>query len=191
MTKRKQILLIGLASIGILGAGGIVAVNNSCDMYAKEIEDISYPESSCISRSCSYKDLSFLETKYALTDSEVYTLAALVYLEAGIESIECQRDVASVVINRMTLENKSLNDIIYEENQFEPAYMITETEPSDESVAAVKYVLEYGVTLPEYVTFFRAGYYHQWGDLIDYCQYDNTYFSYSEMVKSQTEEVNP
>ena len=64
------------------------------------------------------------ENYIELTDDEIYELATLVYLEAGAESYECQKAVASVVINRMTTQNKSLHSVIYAKNQFSPAYLI-------------------------------------------------------------------
>lgn len=119
-----------------------------------------------------------------LTYNEIKLLAALVELEAGVESYECKKAVASVVINRMSIDEKSLIDVIYEQNQFSVADKVSEYEPSDESIKAVREVLTTGVTLPEYVTFFRAGQYHDWGDQTPYIKIDNTYFSYSTAIKN-------
>lgn len=124
-----------------------------------------------------------------LTADEIYTLATLVYLESSIESVECQRDIASTVINRMVIENKSLDDIVYASGQFTPACRIPYEKPSDESLEAVKYIVKNGTTLPVYVTYFRSGYYHEWGDLIGYREYENTYFSYSIAIKELCEEL--
>lgn len=113
-----------------------------------------------------------------LTDDEIYELATLVFLESGAEPYECQLAIASVVINRMTTQNVSLHDVIYAKNQFSPAYLIDDSEPSESTLNAVKEVIENGPTIPEYVTFFRADYYHNWSELITpYIQYGNTYFS--------------
>lgn len=123
-----------------------------------------------------------------LTYNEIKLLASLVDLEVGIENYDCKMAVASVVINRMKYENKNLTDIIYEENQFSVADRVSNYEPSEESIKAVRTILTTGVTLPEYVTFFRAGQYHEWGDLIPYIQIGNTYFSYSLSVKDSIAE---
>lgn len=122
-----------------------------------------------------------------LTEDEIYTLATLVYLEAGIEPLNCQKDVASVVLNRMMIYDESLEDVIYKDGQFSPAYMIEYTKPTETSLAAVNYVIENGTTIPDYVTYFRSGGYHRWGDLIGYVHYTNTYFSYSESIKDEYE----
>lgn len=123
-----------------------------------------------------------------LTSSEINLLASLVELEAGIENYDCKMAVASVVINRMKYYDKDLNDIIYASNQFSVADRIGGYEPTEESVNAVRDVLTAGVTLPEYVTFFRAGHYHNWGDQTPYIQIGNTYFSYSLSVKESLSE---
>lgn len=123
-----------------------------------------------------------------LTYNEIKMLAALVELEAGIESYECKKAVASVVINRMSIGNKDLLDVIYEKNQFSVADRVSEYEPTEETISAVKEVLTAGVTIPEYVTFFRAGQYHDWGDQTPYIKIDNTYFSYSLFVKDSIAE---
>lgn len=111
-------------------------------------------------------------------ESDVYELATLVYLESGTESFECQKAIASVVIHRMQNDNLTLQEVIYAKNQFSPAYLIAESHPSDSTLAAVKDVLQNGPTIPNYVTFFRADYYHNWSELIiPYCVIDHTYFS--------------
>lgn len=116
-----------------------------------------------------------------LTDDEIRDFATLVYLESGAESYECQCAVASVVINRMTTRGMSLHDVIYERNQFSPAYLVSSTSPSESTLNAVMEVITNGPTIPEYVTFFRADYYFDWAT--PYTAIDHTYFSYDENVK--------
>ena len=111
-------------------------------------------------------------------ESDVYELATLVYLESGTESFECQKAIASVVIHRMQNDDLTLQEVIYAKNQFSPAYLIAQSEPSESTLQAVREVLQDGPTIPNYVTFFRADYYHNWSELIiPYCTIDHTYFS--------------
>lgn len=111
-------------------------------------------------------------------ESDVYELATLVYLESGTESFECQKAIASVVIHRMQNDDLTLQEVIYAKNQFSPAYLIAQSEPSESTLQAVREVLQNGPTIPNYVTFFRADYYHNWSELIiPYCVIDHTYFS--------------
>lgn len=125
---------------------------------------------------------SYVETEpkyYELTDDEIDMLARLVYLEAGGESYECMKGVASVVLNRMTSTGMSLHDVIYAPNQFSPAFYIESTCYTDTVYSAVMDVVENGPSLPTYVTFFRADYYHDFGNdiVVPYTCINNTYFS--------------
>ena len=113
-----------------------------------------------------------------MDENDVYELATLVYLESGTESYECQKAIASVVVHRMQNDDLTLQEVIYAKNQFSPAYLIAESEPSESTLQAVREVLQDGPTIPNYVTFFRADYYHDWSELIiPYCTIDHTYFS--------------
>lgn len=123
-----------------------------------------------------------------LTEDEINDLATLVYLEAGGESYECQKAVASVVVNRVTTSGKTLNEIMYEKNQFTPSNLIKCTEPTESTLNAVIEVCENGPSIPEYVTYFRADHYHDFSKyMVDYMCIDNTYFSYDVNLKSNLE----
>ena len=124
-------------------------------------------------------DSESVTTYYELTYDEIDMLARLVYLEAGGESYECMKGVASVVLNRMTSTGMSLHDVIYEPNQFSPACYIESTCYTDTVYSAVMDVVENGPSLPTYVTFFRADYYHDFGNniVVPYTCINNTYFS--------------
>lgn len=123
-----------------------------------------------------------------LSDDEIIELATLVYLEANTESYECQKAVASVVINRMMLYDKSLKDIVYEANQFTPANLIKYNEPNETNLTAVRDVVSNGPNIPQYVCYFRADRYHNWNnDIIPYQCIDNTYFSYAIQDKESAE----
>lgn len=122
---------------------------------------------------------------YSMSDSDIQEFATLVALEGSIESYECQCAIASVVLNRMTTEHKSLQEVIYAENQFEPADMISSSSPTESTLRAVKKVLQDGPTIPEYVTFFRADFYFDW--VVPYVNIDHTYFSYDPNLKERIE----
>lgn len=125
---------------------------------------------------------------YPMTEDELYELATLVYLEGGVESYECQQAIASVVINRATTSGKSTHDVIYAKHQFTPAKKIKQSEPSESTMKAAKYVAMYGPSIPEYVTFFRADYYFDWGSpYVDYVCIDRTYFTYDSRLKAKLE----
>lgn len=120
-----------------------------------------------------------------LTDYEVTLLSTLVYLEGGTESYDCQKAIASTVINRMRTTGSTLTDVVYQPGQYSVADKLSYSWYSESARNAVEDVLTNGTTLPIYVTFFRAGYYHTWGDQVAYCYMDNTYFSYSNALMNE------
>lgn len=125
---------------------------------------------------------------YVMSDEEVELFAKLVYLESGSTSVDCQRAVASVVLNRITTQNSDLRSVIYAKGQFAVASKLGNAKYSAESMNAVKYVLLNGPTVPEYVTYFREGHYFNWGpDHKGYTNIDNVYFSYSIKLKQSIE----
>lgn len=119
---------------------------------------------------------------YNVTSVEREMLARLLYREARGESLECQKAIISVVINRWQNGGygDNLHDVIYAENQFSPASSLWKTTPGEEQYEAVDYVLRYGCTLPGYVTHFRADKHHSWSGYKEYTVIDGTYFGYLE-----------
>lgn len=119
---------------------------------------------------------------YDVTSEEREMLARLVYLESNIESLECQKAVASVVINRWQdgYWGDTLKDVIYADSQFTPAPKIYKTTPNETNYAAVDAVLKNGTTLPPYVLYFRANFHFTWAGYKPYTVIDHTYFGYIE-----------
>lgn len=121
-----------------------------------------------------------------LTSDEKYMLATLIYLEGGIESEECQYAIGSVVLNRLTTgDYTNIKEVIYAEDQFSPAHKVAYSCPTQTQLDIVDNLITHGPTIPEYVTFFRADYYHEWGNLIDWKCMDRTYFSYDPRLYNQ------
>lgn len=125
-----------------------------------------------------------VETRYIeFTDEEIRLLCSIIYLEGRGEGEECQKAIASVIVNRMNAKDMSLEEVIYEKNQFETARRASSCSMSESDYERMKSVVDYisknGPSIPEYITYFRANYYHTWSSkLVSYCQIDNTYFSY-------------
>ena len=101
--------------------------------------------------------------KYNLSEKEIRLIASLVYLEAGSQSTKCQQAIASVVINRMNRYHMTARQVIYENGVFSVAYKVARTKPSQQSLNAVRYVVNNGVTTPKNVLAFRNGHYHSFG----------------------------
>ena len=119
-----------------------------------------------------------------LTDDEKWQLACLIYLEARGESEECQYAVGSVVLNRLTEYDKytCIEDVIYAKHQFTPAKLIPETTPYQLQLDIVDELCKHGPTIPKSVTYFRAGYYHNFDECIEYNYFSNTYFSHDRAL---------
>lgn len=115
-----------------------------------------------------------------ITDSDRELIAQLLYHEARGESLECQKAVVSVIINRLNSGKwgNTIRDVIYAKNQFEPISrgVVERTKPLENQYKAIDYILENGVTVPEWVQYFRADYHFNWAGYTEYCQLSHTYF---------------
>lgn len=117
---------------------------------------------------------------YEVTSEEREMLARLVYREANLESIECQKAIISVVINRWKNGQwgNTLSDVVYAMHQFSPANLIYKTTPKETNYRAVDEVLRCGTTIPKHVMYFRADYHFDWSGYAPYTVIDQTYFGY-------------
>ena len=120
--------------------------------------------------------------KYNVSSVEREMLARLVYLEANTENLECQRAVASVVINRW-LDGRwgsTIASVIYSPYQFSPAGLIHKTTPTETNYVAVDHILKSGSILPKYCLFFRSqyGFSSTWSGYAEYAQIGDMYFGY-------------
>ena len=128
---------------------------------------------------------------YTITAEERELLARIVTCEASICSLECQKDVCSVIFNRLESGKwrKDVNgdgqitlyDIIYYPNAFSPTSngaMDRCTSPCKSAYEAVDYVVENGSTVPTEVRYFRISYDFSWEGYANYKVIDNVYFGY-------------
>lgn len=133
------------------------------------------------------QEMSVFEMYYPMNEADIEFFATCVYLEGGTESYECQKGIASVILNRMEIYKMSLQDVIYSPGQFSIVPYIEGTTPSDSCRNAVKEVITSGPIFPSNVLFFRAGHYFQWNVnwLHPYCNLDHTYFSLDSRYDSE------
>lgn len=117
---------------------------------------------------------------YSITSVEREMLARLVFREANTESAECQQAIVSVVINRWLsgMWGNTIEEVIHAPHQFSPANLLHCTTPTEINYEAVDYVLENGVTVPEYIMYFRADYHFTWYGYCAYAKIDKTCFGY-------------
>ena len=112
--------------------------------------------------------------KFNLSESDIYLLAQLIYLEGGATSYKCQLAIGSVALNLMKADGVSLKSEINTPGRFSVASSIPYTTPSDTSLKAARQLATSGTTLPSSVNCFRNNYYFSWCK--PYCCIDNVYF---------------
>lgn len=189
---KKALALIGLWILEVLVCGVIVITSwclNTIEAYI-QVFDVVHEQQQLIEDLVDEvteiriqpQAVKTVEKKmaYNLTSAERELLAQLLYHEARGESLECQKAVVSVILNRVDSKiwGDSLTDVIYAKNQFEPVVkgLLPNTKPLQKQYEAIDYVLENGATVPEEVLYFRADHYFEWAT--DFMNMDNTYFSF-------------
>lgn len=113
-----------------------------------------------------------------ITENERETLARLVYLEARGQSYLGQKAVVEVVLNRVLSDEfpNTIDNVIYQKNQFSPAKYIETTTPTQIQYDVVDEVLsEIYPVLNTNVLFFST---KQYNDLL-YEKIGDHYFCYS------------
>jgi len=128
--------------------------------------------------------------RYNLSASDKELLAKVIFIEGRGESWECQCAIGSVVLNRLSLPSEygsSLYSVVMT-GSFVTAD-INKVTPFQQQYDIVNYLCDNGVTIPEYVCYFRANRFHSWSNnaAIDYKKIDNTYFSYCQRDKDLCE----
>lgn len=178
--KRLANILVILICIILIEFIIIICVINQKPEVIIEEKEILVPYQTIIE-----KEIPVVQKEsyiYNITSVEREMLARLVYLEANTESIDCQKAIASVVINRWQngYWGDTLEDVIYAKGQFTPSKIIPQTTPTENNYEAVDYVIKNGCTIPEYVLYFRAnyGFSQTWDGYNEYVQIDHTYFGY-------------
>lgn len=93
----------------------------------------------------------------SISEDDIDLLAALVSHEARGESLDGQKAVVEVVLNRVLDSDfkNTVYDVIYEKRQFSTASKLKGTTPNEENYEAVRYVVENGPTIfsTDYVYF--------------------------------------
>lgn len=170
------ILIISAITIGFFMGMAYYGYNNSLDTADIFSQTVLAAESEVV-QPATVEPVTY---KYNITPEEREMLARLVYLEGNVESLDCQKGIASVVINRLNSGywGNTLRSVIYAKNQFTPARRIPYVTPNARNYEAVDHVLTQGVTLPPYVLYFRANHHHRWSGYRWYIQIDKTYFGY-------------
>jgi hypothetical protein len=97
--------------------------------------------------------------RLTLTADEVDLIARIVWHEARGESLEGQRAVVEVIFNRIEADNfpDTVEDVIYQKNQFASAGYVDSAEPTTEQFEAINEALYEEPMLPGDVVYFSRG----------------------------------
>ena len=117
-----------------------------------------------------------------ITKEEKELLAKLLWWECRGESLECQQAIAEVILNRVEDIRfpNTITEVIYSPGQFSPTTrsdFLNVTPTPDQYQAIFNSLTEN--RYPDNMLYFAGGFYHNWGNIKDYMQIDNTYFSLS------------
>lgn len=109
---------------------------------------------------------------YEVSEYELDLVARTIYQEAGICGEYCQWLIGSTILN-LADEYGGIENIVFDYNKFNVAYVLYNSTPSDLSYSVARRVLagdrDYNVKA------FRTNYYHSFGT--PYTNVDNVYFS--------------
>ena len=114
------------------------------------------------------------EYSYCVTDEEYNLLLRVCMSECGGkygEPLEGKIAVVETILNRSEIYGKSIEEVVYEPNQ----YSTSDNGEPDETVREAVDIALSSNTYPDDMIYFRAGYYHSFGT--PYRQIGNHYFS--------------
>lgn len=113
------------------------------------------------------------EMDYLWSDDRLL-IAKVVQAEAGTEPFVGQVAVASTILNRAELREMSIEDVVYEENQYAKPWVGT---IDNQVMDAVDFAIENRDLFPKSMFFFRTHHFHRMAFADDYCQIGHHYFS--------------
>lgn len=114
------------------------------------------------------------EYSYCVTDEEYNLLLRVCMSECGGkygEPLEGKIAVVETILNRSEIYGKTIEEVVYEQNQ----YSVSDNGEPDETVREAVDIALSSNTYPDDMIYFRAGYYHNFGT--PYRQIGNHYFS--------------
>lgn len=158
-------------------------VTTTCtEIIPDEVEEPKNDPVEPVNDYAEFEEVKTEEVSYnGITQQEYDMLVLTVYLEAGNQTLDCKKAVASVVLNRVNHSDfpSTVYSVLTQENQFTIDFNRTDT-PGAECYDAVDSVLEYGSILPPDVLYFFADYCNSswlWSRE-QYIKYGNTIFVY-------------
>lgn len=168
----KKLIILGVVGLWLFSWGFSIISKRGEEIIIREIN--KDPIYHYVAEVKEVKE-EVIQNKVNMTAQEREYLARLLYTEARGESIECQRAVVSVVINRVRAYNSDIISVIKAKGQFDLGNKLDNIVPLQTQYDVVDYVLANGITIPEDVIYFRSGHFHSFAE--DYTTIGRLFFS--------------
>ena len=171
MMRIKGIVLITMATTFFV-CNLLSGISKEKDVQAITVTDIESIQDVNHAKEINIVFVGNEETK--VTPEEYRLLLRVCMSECGGkygEPLEGKIAVVETIINRSEIYGKTIEEVVYEQNQYSVA---DNGEPDETVIEAVDIALSSN-TYPDDMIYFRAGYYHNFGT--PYRQIGNHYFS--------------
>lgn len=174
----KKSIISTVAVVCVFIVGSIIISDKSNVNVEQEVTESRSNINICSEEIIETIDITEEQTEdicsYYVTDEEYNLLLRVCMSECGGkygEPLEGKIAVVETILNRSEIYGKTIEEVVYEPNQYSVAY---NGEPDEMVREAVDIALSSN-TYPDDMIYFRAGYYHSFGT--PYKQIGNHYFS--------------
>lgn len=174
----KKSIISTVAVVCVFIVGSIIISDKSNVNVEQEVTESCSNINICSEEIIETIDITEEQTEdtcsYYVTDEEYNLLLRVCMSECGGkygEPLEGKIAVVETILNRSEIYGKTIEEVVYEPNQYSVAY---NGEPDETVREAVDIALSSN-TYPDDMIYFRAGYYHNFGT--PYMQIGNHYFS--------------
>ena len=174
----KKSIISTVAVVCVFIVGSIIISDKSNVNVEQEVTESCSNINICSEKIIETIDITEEQTEdtcsYYVTDEEYNLLLRVCMSECGGkygEPLEGKIAVVETILNRSDIFGMSIEEVVYEPNQ----YSVADNGEPDETVREAVDIALNSNTYPDDMIYFRAGYYHSFGT--PYKQIGNHYFS--------------
>ena len=174
----KKSIISTVAVVCVFLVGSIIISDKSNVDVEQEVTESCSNINICSEEIIETIDITEEQTEdicsYYVTDEEYNLLLRVCMSECGGkygEPLEGKIAVVETILNRSEIYGKTIEEVVYEPNQ----YSVSDNGEPDETVIEAVDIALSSNTYPDDMIYFRAGYYHNFGT--PYRQIGNHYFS--------------
>ena len=174
----KKSIISTVAVVCVFLVGSIIISDKSNVDVEQEVTESCSNINICSEEIIETIDITEEQTEdicsYYVTDEEYNLLLRVCMSECGGkygEPLEGKIAVVETILNRSEIYGKTIEEVVYEPNQ----YSVADNGEPDETVREAVDIALSSNTYPDEMIYFRSGYYHSFGE--PYKQIGNHYFS--------------